>query len=97
MDDNSSECNTELNTEELVVVSKEEAHLALKELPNYVADSFMTTGYDTLQVISRMDTSRNPGNALEEVEQYISTEFIEDPRFRCGVLQVFARSPTKDY
>ena len=46
MDDNSSECNTELNTEELVVVSKEEAHLALKELPNYVADSFMTTGYD---------------------------------------------------
>ena len=69
MDDNSSERNTELNTEELVVVSKEEeAHLALKELPDYVADSFMTTGYDTLQVISRMDTSRNPGNALEEVE-----------------------------
>ena len=24
-------------------------------------------------------------NALEEVEQYISTEFIEDPRFRRGV------------
>ena len=41
MDDNSSEHNTELNTEELVVVSKEEeAHLALKELPDYVADSF---------------------------------------------------------
>ena len=86
MDDNSSERNTELNTEELVVVSKEEeAHLALKELPDYVADSFMTTGYDTLLVISRMDTSRNPGNALEEVEQYISTEFIDDPCFRRGV------------
>ena len=81
MDDNS----IELNTEELVVVLKEEAHLALKkELPDYVVDSFMTTGYDTLQVISRMDT-RNPGNALEEVEQYISTEFIEDPCFQRGV------------
>ena len=58
MDDNSSELNTELNTEELVAVSKEEeAHLALKELSDYVADSFMTTGYDTLQVSSRMDTS----------------------------------------
>ena len=42
----------------------------------------MITGYDTLQVISRMDTSRN---ALEEVEQYISTEFIEDPCFQRGV------------
>ena len=34
-------------------------------------------------VATPLDTSRNPGNALEEVEQYISTEFTEeDPRFR---------------
>ena len=99
MDDNSSERNTELKTEELVVVSKEEeAHLALKELPDYVADSFMTTGYDTLQVISRMDTSRNPGNALEEVEQYISLKILAfDTVLHTVALQVFAMSPTKDY
>ena len=45
----------------------------------------MVTGYDTLQVISRMDTSNSPGNSLEEIEQFISTEFIDDPRFVRGI------------
>ena len=45
-------------------MSKEEqARLALQnELPEYVVESFMVTGYDTLQVISKMDTSNYPGN-----------------------------------
>jgi len=87
MDDKSSEANTEVTTERPIVLSKEEeALLALKsELPGYVVESLMTAGYDTLQVISKMNTSKNPGNSLEEVEQYISTECIDDPRFRRGI------------
>ena len=83
MDDSLSESNSE----ELIIVSKEEeARLALKnELPDYVVESFMATGYDTLQVISKMDTSRNPGNSLQEVEEFISTEFAGDPHFQRGV------------
>lgn len=73
--------------EEVAVISKEEkARLALKdELPDYVVESFMATGYDTLEVIAKMDTTRTPGNSLEEVEQYISMEFLEDHRFRRGI------------
>ena len=54
----------ELNTKTEIVMSKEEqARLALQnELPEYVVESFMVTGYDTLQVISKMDTSNYPGN-----------------------------------
>ena len=83
MDDSLSESNSE----ELIIVSKEEeARLVLKnELPDYVVKSFMATGYDTLQVISKMDTSRNPGNSLQEVEEFISTEFAGDPHFQRGV------------
>ena len=77
----------ELNTKTEIVMSKEEqARLALQnELPEYVVESFMVTGYDTLQVISKMDTSNSPGNSLEEIEQFISTEFIDDPRFARGI------------
>ena len=73
--------------EEVAVISKEEkACLALNdELPDYVVESFMATGYDTLEVIAKMDTNRTPGNSLEEVEQYISMEFLEDHRFRRGI------------
>ena len=81
--------NVELNTKTEIVMSKEEQpHLALQnELPEYVVESFMVTGhgYDTLQVISKMDTSNSPENSLEEIEQFISTEFIDDPRFACGI------------
>ena len=61
-------------------MSKEkEALLPLKsEQPDYVVESLMTAGYDTLQIISKMDTTKNPGNSLEEVDNTL-------PRFRCGV------------
>jgi len=93
MEDNSTETtennrddNDEVKTEEPVAVSKEEAWIALKnELPDYIVDSFMTAGYDILPVISKMDTSKTAGNSLEEVEQYISTELIDDPRFCRGI------------
>ena len=54
-------------TEEPIVVSKEDLLPLKSELPDYVVESLMTAGYDTLQVMSKMDTSKNP---LEEVEQW---------------------------
>ena len=74
------------NMTETVKSKEEEARLALQdELPEYVAESFMATGYDTLQVISKMDTSDSPGNSLQELEEFISTELIDDPRFARGI------------
>ena len=71
---------------ETVKSKEEEARLALQdELPEYGTESFMATGYDTLQVISKMDTSDSPGNSLQEIEEFISTELIDDPRFACGI------------
>ena len=45
----------------------------------------MAAGYDTLHVIGKMDISKNPGNSLEEIEQFISSEFKDDPRFERGI------------
>ena len=74
------------NMTETVKSKEEEAHLALQDkLPEYVAESFMATGYDTLQVISKMDTSDSSGNSLQEIEEFISTELIDDPRFARGI------------
>ena len=46
----------ELNSVTVTMKSKEEqARLALQdEIPEYVVESFMATGYDTLQVISKI-------------------------------------------
>ena len=78
--------DNELNSATETKSKEEQVHLALlDELPEYVVESFMVTGYDTLQVISRMDTSNSPGNSLEEIEQFISTEFTDDPYFVRGI------------
>ena len=86
MNDGSKQTNNAIeSTKEPIKSKEEEAHLALlSELPGYVVESFMATGYDTLKVISKMDTSNSPGNSLEEIEHFISTEFAEDPRFARG-------------
>ena len=78
----------ELNSSmtETIKSKEEEVHLALQnEMPEYIVESLMATGYDTLQVISKMDTSNSPGNSLQEIEEFISTEFLDDPRFARGI------------
>ena len=45
--------------------------MAMKEkLPKYVVDSFVAAGFDTLNVISEIDTSTD--NDLLEIEQFIT-------------------------
>ena len=47
-------------------------------LPEYIVDSFTEAGFDTLDVISQIDTS-----SVEEIEQFITREFV-DVRFKRG-------------
>ena len=52
--------------------------MAMKEkLPQYVMDcfKFIATGFDTLEMISEIDTSSEYG--LQEIEQFITNEHIE--------------------
>ncbi len=41
-------------------------------LPSYIVKCFTTAGFDTVEVILKMDVSNEPGNSIEEIEQYIS-------------------------
>ena len=51
-------------------------------LPEYIVESFVEAGFDTLDVISQIDT--NPNSTLEEIQQFITREFMEDVRFKRG-------------
>ena len=68
-------------TESAVEMSEEvEAVLLMKErLPSYVVESFIVSGYDTLKVISEMES-----DDLLEIEQHISNECKCDSRFDAG-------------
>ena len=43
-------------------------------LPPYIVKCFTTAGFDTMQVILKMDVSDEPGNSIEQIEQFISDE-----------------------
>ena len=45
-----------------------------QRLPEYVVNCFISAGFDTLAVIADMDTTSQPGNSLQAIEEYISTE-----------------------
>ena len=49
-------------------------------LPEYIVDSFVEAGFDTLDIISQIDTNSN--STLEEIQQFITREFMEDVRFK---------------
>ena len=51
-----------------------------EKLPKYVVDSFVAVGFDTLEVISEIDTKSS--NGLDEIEQFVTTECKQDDRFQ---------------
>ena len=53
-------------------LTKEAVTLMHKNLPEYVVNSFITAGYDTLEVIAELKTDEEPGNSLDEIESYIN-------------------------
>ena len=81
---NSAENDAVLGEEASETASEEDqALIAMKEkLPGYVVNSFIATGFDTLKVISEIDTSMD--NDLLEIEQFITVECKDDSRFKPG-------------
>ena len=53
-------------------------------LPDYIVESFIEAGFDTLDVIAEIDTE-NTNFTLEEIEQFITREFMQDVRFQHSV------------
>ena len=61
---------------ELSTAEGEAHHLLTESLPMYVVKCFTAAGFDTIDVISKMDVSTDPGNSIEQIEQYnISNEY----------------------
>ena len=60
---------------------KEAIVLMKRNLPTYVCNSFVAAGFDTLSVIAEMDVSNSPGNSLQVIEDFITKEYPNDPRF----------------
>lgn len=60
----------------------EPAVLLMKaHLPPYIVNCFLASGYDTFSVISDMDTSDNPGNSLQGMEDFINEQYPDDPLY----------------
>ena len=62
---------------------KEASDRMSKKLPAYVVESFLEAGYETLDSIAEMDIT-SKGNSIEEIETFITNEFVDDPRFSRG-------------
>ena len=58
------------------ILTDEALSLMKKKLPNYVVNSLIATGYDTLEVIAEL-TSKD----LTEIEMIINNDFVGDDRF----------------
>ena len=43
-------------------------------LPSYITKCFTAAGFDTVDVIMKMDVSDDPGNSIEQIEQFIAAE-----------------------
>ena len=48
-------------------------------LPSYIVSSFLASGYDTLPVIAEIDASDGPGNAIQDIEDFINEQYPGDP------------------
>jgi hypothetical protein len=51
------------------------------KLPCYVVESFIASGFDTLDVICQMDVTTNEGNSLDVIKKFIEKEYPGDARF----------------
>ena len=51
------------------------------KLPKYIVNCFEAAGYDTLDVIADMDVSKQPGNNIDEIENFITTTFPNNPNY----------------
>ena len=69
------------------LLTEEALKLMKQRLPEYVVNCFVSAGFDTLDVIADMDTSSDPGNSLQAIEDFINAEHAsDDPKFSRGTM-----------
>ena len=47
----------------------------------YMINSFVTSGFDTVDAIPIMDISNDPDNSLNSIEDFINRKYPNDPKF----------------
>ena len=55
-----------------------------EKLPLYVVKCLEVAGFDTLDVIAEINVGNEPGNLIEQIEQFIAEEFPDDPDYQRG-------------
>lgn len=79
--DNSAESNAARTVVSGELLTKEAIAEMKAWLPQYVVNCFEAAGYDTLAVIADMDVSDQPGNSLDEIEQFITSAYPNNPKY----------------
>jgi len=70
----SSQDSAQSDDHQLSDVEKEALQLMQGALPLYVTKCFTAAGFDTVEVIKKMDVSDEPSNSIEQIEQFIAAE-----------------------
>ena len=70
----SSQDPAQSDDHQLSDVEKEALQLMQGALPLYVPKCFTAAGFDMVEVIKKMDVSDEPGNSIEQIEQFIAAE-----------------------
>ena len=55
--------------------------LLRSKLPGYIVSCMLAAGFDTLDTLARMDVGNQPGNSIQIIEEYISSNFPGDARY----------------
>ena len=50
-------------------------------LPTYIVNCFMVSGFDVPEVVAAMGVSSNRGNSIEQIEQFVLSNFPNDPKY----------------
>ena len=70
-------CETEIHSEAPAFIEMLKA-----KLPAYVVNCFLVSGFDTHEVVTTMDVTNQPGNSIEQIEQFISeNKLYQDPKY----------------
>ena len=74
------------DAEEITYESQKQVAIKIMRtnLPEYVVNCFVAAGFDTLEVIADMDTSGEPGNSLQLIEDFINNEHPGNTKFTHG-------------
>ena len=81
-------------SQELSEETKAERSMRLR-LPAYIVNCLLVAGFDTLDVIAKMDVGQEPGNSIEMVENFVTANFSGDERYMYAPLgqQIVCKFP----